>query len=301
MTFTLHTSEEAVPRGGRIAATVDGLEDGARADVALVVVERLSAAPPVRRHVVSSRSVTGSGPITVALPVPMDLPEPYESERGSIDLEVEAMCQHAVVDEQVSVPFHPAVTDRQRTDAPIQPGPRGEMSFQRGSVPSSLWGVAWVAAVVLLMVFAAGWWRVAGVVVATMAVALLVMAGANRRRRQPLGVRYRVVASPVPRGGDLLVELDAPPGVVVDAGLRTVEVSRTGLVAPPGHLRRVVIGERWAPRTNDVIVAIPVPSDTPPTFHGDYVAICHELVLHPAGVPRANVRYDTTAAVAVSL
>lgn len=283
--------------------TVDGLEAGVDATVSLVVVERLKGTIPSRRRPVVSQTVTGGLAGSARLAVPLDLPEPHESALGSLALEVEAVRERRGPDERAIVPFEVApgtAADHDRRLVGRHAPPPSD------TVAAHPWHHALAAkvgtlavAAVLVALFVDGLLRWVGVVGAVAALGLSVLGEAGRGRKVPVGLGYAVTANPVRRGDDLEVRLTAPPGMLVEVGVRTVHVTIAGSPGRNRSTNRTVLDEQWATAPTATRATVRIPADTIPTYAGEWVSIRHELVLHPAELPRDNARGDITATVDV--
>ena len=303
MGFSISMSGPAAPRGGTLVAAIDGLDAGVEATVSLVVVERLNGTIPSRRRPVVSQTVTGGLPVTARLAVPLDFPEPHEFAFGSLALEVEAVRERRGPDERATIPFEVApgmATDHDRRlvgrHAPPPTGTVAAHPWHHGLAAKA--GTLAVAAV-LIALFVDGLLRWVGVVGAAVALVLSVLGEAGRGRKVPVGLGYTVAANPVRRGDDLEVRLTAPPGMMDEVGVRIVEVTIAGSPGRSRSTNRTVIDEQWAPAPTASRAAVRIPADAIPTYIGEWLSIRHEVVLHPAELPREDARGDITVEVAV--
>ena len=167
------------------------------------------------------------------------------------------------------------------------------------SSPYVIMTTAYWGAAVLIALFVDGLLRWVGVVGAAVALVLSVLGEAGRGRKVPVGLGYTVAANPVRRGDDLEVRLTAPPGMMVEVGVRTVEVTIAGSPGRSRSTNRTVIDEQWAPAPTASRAAVRIPADAIPTYIGEWLSIRHEVVLHPAELPREDARGDITVEVAV--
>lgn len=285
--FDVDTME--VRRGGTVAGTLSGLDDGEQATVALVAVEHLPLTIPTKRTILTDTVVRGAGSHQVTLQVPLDAPSSHDSPRASVTIEVEAVRERRGPDERdatelVLLPGRDNDHER-RLQRTFPPAPEG--SVEHHPWHHQLGGKLGVLAVVVVIGVwqFEGVWRAVLIAGGVLVTALTVYAEWRRSKAVPVGVAYKVAANPVRAGEPAQIQVRAPMDTNIEVGYRVVEVviTNTGGNSARVGRTRTILHEEWTPAgVGTRTVAVPTAADQPPSFGGYWVRIEHELVLRPA-------------------